>query len=298
MRTLINSNRRISSLFVKSGHHKDDLENVSYDLSQYFEAQTDFSRVTRSSEYFFLSLRLTMDILILFLGFQSIRPHVEHLVLEQKRLRLAQERLDLVKSREEVVKKVYLAYKQTMPPSTWAYFPPAYIICEIPFFAELINSSSYMRLEDHACADGVKLLPAFVNAWQAEKLRELASYLPDASDDPDTRTMDLATSVFTCKGSSVSPLKAGSCLIGWHDAGAHLRCGSLRMHWDHRLHFSPRGHDAATALIELLGLDPTSALATDLDRLDSRFMCANCPEVRQRGPNGRAILKWRECVRF
>ena len=43
-------------------------------------------------------------------------------------------------------------------------------------------------------------------------------------DEPDLHLLNLATSVFTCLGSSIR-------------AGPRLRCGALQTHWDRRLQF-------------------------------------------------------------
>ncbi|KAJ7692601.1 hypothetical protein B0H17DRAFT_1330749 [Mycena rosella] len=44
------------------------------------------------------------------------------------------------------------------------------------------------------------------------------------------------------------------------------------------------------ALTRLLGMDPATATAAEMDTADARFVCANC------AGKGRAALRWRECV--
>ena len=47
-------------------------------------------------------------------------------------------------------------------------------------------------------------------------------------DEPDVHLLHLATSVFTCLGSTISSIRAGP----------HLRSGALQTHWHRTLHFS------------------------------------------------------------
>ena len=95
-------------------------------------------------------------------------------------------------------------------------------------------------------------------SWTREKLRQLAGLLPgsrrvdvddagfcddlsgdailidslppfpEKPDEPDVHLLNLATSVFTCLGSTISSIRAGP----------HLRCGALQTHWHRMLHFS------------------------------------------------------------
>lgn len=85
---------------------------------------------------------------------------------------------------------------------------------------------------------------------------------------------------------------SGRCLIGWEGAGSHMRCGALRSYYEGRVHFNQRGYEAAVALVELLQLNPKTALARDLDKLAVRFLCENCTPV----DGGLKAYTWRECV--
>ena len=113
--------------------------------------------------------------------------------------------------------------------------------------------------------DAMRKLPGAVESWMREKMRQLVGLLPglrhvgvvddarfchdltgdaisidspppflEEPDELNLHLLNLATSVFTCLGSTISSIRAGRYLIGWDGAGQHLRCGALQTHWDRR----------------------------------------------------------------
>ncbi|KAJ7775650.1 hypothetical protein DFH07DRAFT_87474 [Mycena maculata] len=242
------------------------------------------------------------------------RPHVLPLVGVARSERLRRERKELVDSRTSAVAEAASHVLRTAPPKTWAYVPPFYTIHSFAPLRTLIDDPSDARLtsQDARLADALVGLPAFVEAWRAEKRALLASLLPPAVDadvatPADVRRLELATSVFTCLGSWVGGMTvtAGRSLIGWEGAGAHLRCRSLARFWDHRPHYAPEGAAAARELVRLVGLDPETTTAAEMDRLcgdgregngEKRFLCVLCPTEGYKGVRGRRAMRWRECV--
>jgi hypothetical protein len=85
-------------------------------------------------------------------------------------------------------------------------------------------------------------------------------------------------------------------LIGWDDVKNHLSCPRLLQ--SNGLTASRIGYDAASAVMQLLDLDPRTVTAKELDGHDARFMCASCPIAKFRWVWGRKVFTWRECVRF
>jgi len=119
----------------------------------------------------------------------------------------------------------------------------------------------------------------------------------------------LATSVFVCPAclDNIVPCLwlEQRALIGWKDIGPHMDCRrqSAESSDQHQstcsIHViaSTDGILAARELVRLLGLDQETAQAAELDHLDRRFFCNNCPLVEPKGGvKGRHILRWRECV--
>lgn len=244
------------------------------------------------------------------LGWNKLRPLLEPAVVAAQAARKAQERQVLVESRKRVVNVAYHRYKRTILPATWAYHPGAYTVYEFEPFAKIIDDPEETQYKEDDFASAVKELPRLLDNWKFEKIRQLISLLPRHGSDGDSRdlkpaicqedlnseVLNLAISVFTCLGSVHSPNAGGRCLIGWDGAGIHLKCGALRKFWDRRLHFTRRGFDAARELVKLANLDPNTALAREMDKVDARFVCASCPQIRFKGFQGRQALLWRECV--
>jgi hypothetical protein len=56
--------------------------------------------------------------------------------------------------------------------------------------------------------------------------------------------------------------------------------------------FEAGGAATVAAIAKLLGLDPDTTTAAQMDAVDARFMCKTCLGVR------RQALPWRECVRL
>ncbi|KAJ7124419.1 hypothetical protein C8R44DRAFT_875455 [Mycena epipterygia] len=245
---------------------------------------------------------------------KKARPYVLPLVDAARHARLAHERTLLIKTRSRVVVLAASHILRTAPRETWAYNPPAYAIEAFAPLRELIHDPSDTPLadDDQRLAEALVGLPAFVEEWRNDKRQLIASLLPSPStsyavEAPDVRRLQLATSVFTCLGSWVGPtaVTAGRSLIGWEGAGAHLRCRSLQRFWDRRPHFAPEGAAAARELVRLVGLDPETTTAAQMDRLcgngkegeeEKRFLCALCPTQGRKGIRGRPAMRWRECV--
>ena len=199
----------------------------------------------------------------------------------------------------------------------WSYHPPLYTICEFEMERRLIEreGDELLSPEDEGVKDAMRRLPGAVESWTREKMRQLAGLLPgsrrvDVDDDdartcqdlpgdaipidspaafleepeePDLHLLNLATSVFTCLGSTISSICAGRCLIEWDGAGQHLCYGALQTHWDRRLHFSRRGYEAARMLVELVGWDAARAMVVEMDGFDGRFVCGGIGRVRGGG---------------
>ncbi|KAF8661968.1 hypothetical protein AX16_001263 [Volvariella volvacea WC 439] len=239
---------------------------------------------------------------------KRVRRQTEHHMVDAMKDRLERERQILLQSRRNVVNDVYTKYRENCTPVTWAYHPPGYTIQTYEPFLSLIEDPSDRSITEEDCTPGVAVLPELVAKWTLEKIVQLASLLPGpepAAGEPSyispssplvfhaLQKLDLATSVFHCLGSENSTNLGGRCLIGWEGAGAHLRCGALKAHYDNRLHFNQRGYDAAVALVELSGRDPKVTSAREMDADGLRFVCANCSPTSW---PGRKVLAWRDAI--
>jgi hypothetical protein len=258
-----------------------------------------------------------------FTGWEVIKPLLEPAVIRAKKVRRAPERAILINERKKIVHELYREYMKSLSPSSWPYLPPPYAVYEFKPFADLIIALHDDELNKGSCEDALRLLPKEIEDWTLVRKRQLMSLLPGhghggitasqqaglsletsgPSQDPETtfNALQLATSVFCLRHSGFSQCKIGLCLIGWEEAGPHMRFGSLNTRWANlwnQLYFSDCGHNAATALVRRAGLDPRTATTTDMDRLDDRYICTQCPIVPFNGFKGREAYNWRDAVRF
>lgn len=209
----------------------------------------------------------------------------------------------LICRRMEFVKEQCRKFAQQWLPTTWAYLPPFYVVQDFESMFRLIHAPHDRELDENDMLEPLRHLPEDMDRWHSEKMEQLVFMIPDDDCDKnlaeskkpaaDLNSINLATSVFHCFGSAQASLRMGGCLIDWDGAGPHLRCRSLQRRWDKRLHFSRRGHDAAISFVRLAGLDPLTATKWEMDSLDKRFVCMNCPLVHA---SSRLVYDWTEAV--
>ncbi|KAF9528145.1 hypothetical protein CPB83DRAFT_854980 [Crepidotus variabilis] len=272
-------------LIVSKAYAQEDVNNMDYE--EIFKSYISESAV--------LSLNRRRS--------AQVRRLAEPQLLEIQTTRLEEEREELLTARKEFATEAYRAYLKTTSPTSRFDTPPSWhVIRDHAAFHTAINLPHNDPLTDEDLEDAWKDMPAYFDNWRQTKMRELASFLPSQSEasgadkkEPDVLAVDLATSVFYCKGSvAVTERRPGRCLIGWESLAAHLRCGALEYHWDRRLHFSQPGYEAASELVRLCGLDPLNAMGWDMNELDPRVVCLVCPETESAG---REALPWQEAVR-
>ncbi|KAJ7248943.1 hypothetical protein C8J57DRAFT_1672025 [Mycena rebaudengoi] len=277
-------------------------------------------------------------------------PHLLPILHAAHSARLSRRRATLQKT----VLTASQAARAAAPPGAWAYWPPGYTLQAWAPLRALVDDELAREEAEELAGGGAdaevdageagaqgerriaaavaQQVPGLVEAWRAERKRQLVELLPCAGEledaaDParggacgdadadadvggakgadaraagadDVLRLDLATSVFTCLGSWVpgTRVHAGRCLIGWVGAGAHLRCGSLQSFWENRLHHEPEGARAAAVLVRLAGRDPASTSAAEMDKVDARYVCGGCAVQARGGVRGRKALTWRESV--
>ncbi|TFK63922.1 hypothetical protein BDN72DRAFT_298078 [Pluteus cervinus] len=149
-------------------------------------------------------------------------------------------------------------------------------------------------------------LSTLIHHWQDDRRSHYANKIPHSwagsslSNSGDD-IFALATSVFECldcptENGKKDPWQAGRALIGWKALNGHFSC--TYRDWEDKLEFSEKGAEAARSLAILAGLEARAPLSSDLDSLDYRFTCENCPIARNRhrGYRGHGVWTWRQCV--
>ncbi|KIY49140.1 hypothetical protein FISHEDRAFT_41990 [Fistulina hepatica ATCC 64428] len=257
--------RRLAIRLLKLGHLKADVDKA-------LERLVDLRKIHRLSRS----------------RWERCRSQVESLVVTAKEERLIHERLILVGERRLAVSQAYTRYKAEVLPATWPFHPSTSEILKYQPFADLVDAEHSQPLDDAQLADAMRLVPTFVENWTFDRMHYMASRLPGA---PDVHALERATSVFNCPVSRMNRNAEeiiGKCMVGWDGAGPHLSCAGVEADG---LMYDGRGAEAARSIARLVGLDPETVLARELDMLDARFVCANCPANALF-----QVLTWRECL--
>ncbi|KAJ7223304.1 hypothetical protein GGX14DRAFT_427331 [Mycena pura] len=214
----------------------------------------------------------------------KIRREVIPEILWVKQDRLRDER----RARVNVCKSAIEEVLCTRPPSTWATTARAYQIADFPEFRQLTDSVTDDAENENVvlAPDDVGLLHALATLSKKLDIHCILERATLAGKIPaGPRSLDLATTVFTCF------CRPQCCLVGWQDASARhgFYCLSNISH----VMFSEPASTAARVLVQLIGLDPHSSTPEEMDALDPRFVCDDCPVTTRRE---REIMGWRVCL--
>ncbi|KAF7357202.1 F-box domain-containing protein [Mycena sanguinolenta] len=270
--------RSVMKRLITEGFDERDVNASSYDIS--------------NCETLYRIRRLTSKL------WYRTRPYVLPYVIGAQTRRLTQERETRLRLRKKAIIQIALmALRTPVPNLQHAYYAPA--VAENPQFSSIRRAlQPGLRGPDIAqqCPALPRRLltpPAVVEAWANEMKTLLVSLLPTReAANPDI--LDLATSVFRVRKTNA---RSTDLAIGWEEARAHL-------HWfqghtgpplpgNPMINFDPRGSAVAAQLAMLLGMDPDTATAADMDRADERFCCGTC---RLESQGRRRVMGWRECV--
>lgn len=274
---------RIQARLVRRGHLLCDIEN---------HIETLAARELLPKP----KLRLTRRVC------RHILPRLEAQVNEQKIIRLERERETLLGARVLFIRKIYDEYRRTSPPKSWAHLPPFHRILHSEPFWSLYNVASNVPLDTAMCADAVSQLPAIISRWtndlrdRLESLVPVTPIFPSPDNPPVVSNLELATSVFICRGWHTDCDNHEFCLIGWDDVRNHVRCSRMFRFKNDELVASNIGRHAASSVIQSLDLDPQKVTAKELDEHDARFLCADCPIIGFRRVTRHEVYTWRECI--
>jgi len=238
-----------------------------------------------------------------------------------------------MKIRRMIIDSVHNAYTTTLRKTTAPQFA-SYDRC--PWFEEILElpvcrNFVFSQKEDVGIPPPphvlIPELDRFIQRYLVEREKHLLSQLETVNEDYITERnadrpsndaesitsvakINLATSVFICPLCSANDDPAGRfhsrALIGRAALRCHGHClpGSWPLPPDRNgtMKFSttasPAGIVAARSVVHLLGLNEDVARVIDIDRLQARFLCNNCPlkPHTRKAMSGKPALKWRECV--
>lgn len=228
-------------------------------------------------------------------AFRLKRMAFEHPVIKRREDRLRQERKTLAR-------KIYQAYQKSLPPNNWQYMPPSELVDELPALNAFFNLPLTDR-GDLSPGELVPHFPRFVADWTTNMQNAVVATLPSSGSSQETfesklDKLELATSVFTCRDCD-DRSHHGWVRVGWRDICRHacykpftwgLPCTTLEHNDDLSM--------TALNIVYQLGLDPSTTTWRDMDALDARFICGNCPTETQNRVTGLKVYTWKECVRY
>ncbi|KDR80237.1 hypothetical protein GALMADRAFT_242537 [Galerina marginata CBS 339.88] len=258
------------------GYHSKDIERAKWDMGSSLRVL----RVTK----------LTKKV------FKRLLPDIRVILLEFKEKRLVQERA----ARRGKVIGFYEAYRKSTDPAEWKYFPEIEAIYRIGQISDYI----YSELQDdifpeQAAKESIRL---YVNKRKEYARYHLSRIMHEQYPSTtlisfDNDPLSLAAAIFECPRKHI--------FIGWEDAWRHFNCivpdnADFVVEEVHPVHsptYSSAGYGAVKYLLGLLGPDPRTTLASNLETLKARFLCMipNCPEYGYHFSR-RAVLTLKECL--
>ncbi|KAG9026587.1 hypothetical protein FRB95_008674 [Tulasnella sp. JGI-2019a] len=271
--------RVITERLLEAGHDHRDIEEILW------EPLVDKAAEITDARWRTLSTRLTK------------------LVTEARQTRLEEERHILIADRREVGIQAVTQYKKVHSLMDHSLAPPVGEVLLSPLFENVIQQDGDAQVTPQDFDVAIAGLPNWIQDWKRSKMTELLRIvadgggppLPDTSSDANFGVLRLAKTFFRCRR-----LHTDNNIHTVDHIGRHICI--KRQHYFFNdseavgLNFECLVYNANTSyiveqLIALAGLNPDTATTVDMDELNARFYCQNCP--------GGATLarSWRNCAR-
>jgi hypothetical protein len=248
---------------------------------------------------------------------------IEVWVAAAAKTRFADEKKDVLQKRHKLVDDTYHKFAVSrFSTDMWSSLPPAAVIRELDYFRDFIHSEMEV-VGELSAQRSVEQLNAFIETSLEKPKRALtfASLLttgkmkdyPGKGHEREFDVLELATSVFSCPPceAEVKAPSDASALVGWNELKNHLYCATSKekastttvvqdkknkSRLEIPLRADKGGTKDAVSLLTMLGLNPNTITAEQLDLIDPRFLCLCCPREVSKGVAGRKAMSWRECV--
>lgn len=190
-------------------------------------------------------------------------------------------------------------YRVNLAPRDWLRCPPTDELINAPQFQTYISQDiDYaMKFPEN---DAHEIIRRTANDWIKTHRSGIAKLCHDYDEDPVGGEADptLAKQVLICSRCKFLDERwhTGAALCGWDQCVTHMCHPKSNRHLS--FEFSTRGRDVVIALMKGLGLDPNTTTAQQMDELDLRFFCENCPHsaAHRKGVHGKKAYTWIECV--
>ncbi|KJA20477.1 hypothetical protein HYPSUDRAFT_56071 [Hypholoma sublateritium FD-334 SS-4] len=218
---------------------------------------------------------------------KRIQPILEPFIQTTQTKRKAYEFSKICEERKQIVRDLYKEFKGSLQPREWKYLPHAPEIVGLNPFSILIEAPPETKITRESFRDAMKMLPKLLSDAQDALKATLADLITsqlEAGEVSCPNSLDLAKSVFKCQ-KHTNPVPHELYVVGVDMILSH-HCSQV-FQWGYRdlskpdepapdLPFcvDPSAIAVAEFLIKCAGLNPETALASDMDASDLRFNCS------------------------
>lgn len=229
-----------------------------------------------------------------FLAWQGLRKSVEAEIIANQKARLEQATRIHRQARRCLIRDGLEKYRKNVPSSQWKHLPTPLEIGFLEPFARHVTSISSAAVTMQTFDEAFELLPELLKESDGELLHHLLGRLPNAkkltnatkgkgkmrvstSTSAAFNPLELAHSVFKCQlFNRCRTLIIGSdAILSHHCVGENSGISSTAEIFDYNRDFTFYKEAALLAekVVELSGLEPSTATVADMDGLDLRFAC-------------------------
>ncbi|TFY72167.1 hypothetical protein EVG20_g834 [Dentipellis fragilis] len=221
----------------------------------------------------------------------GIAPQLEKALAQLKNKRF-------YKDRVEHLHQLYEAYKETILPIQTLYLPRADTVCQFPHIKALLHRDASDYVTNEQWDQAIEALPTHLTDWMHTKKDMYAAMLPPdnyAPSEPmrlvslDSPSSDLDSARRDLVSGFAGPLELAIAVFKetqiskliYEDGTPKTRIGrDFCSFWDDPkgdgYDFFLLGSQTAAALVRLVGKDPLTTTAMEMDVVDERFYCSDC----------------------
>lgn len=257
-------------------------------------------------------------------AWNSMKDDMIEVMVELKELRLERSTLEAAKARIDKARPVLQA---TEAKRHWADPNPNDAdLFSMPEFADVFARPVLDDGTDTVTQEEINTaliaLPNIVEGWTMRNKQYLANLLPRSSVKSrgkqaaakEILRVDLANSFFRCSTCVNQGRRNYTChsttILHHRDwfyrANPDSRVsqafgkvfGELTWNWNEGIAYDKEASAAATDIVTLCGLDPSTATLADMDRLNKRLICDGCQIVTRENEHQRRTYAWREAVSY
>lgn len=215
----------------------------------------------------------------------SVISKYQPLIQQRTAARLEKAQQLLIRTRSDTLKAMYTAHLKTLPPVEWDALPRGRVFLELPEVESILRSPADVLITDATFAELMTTLPTMVDAWRQAMKSSLGNLIDNAGGLPISAHGSVSKPGIDCVHLAIAIFR---CVRDQSDYFPHCPCynkrvisldGALRYEcWDcpNKLAFDKDASKAMASVVHLARLDPSTATADDMEKLDLKFVCSHC----------------------